>query len=261
MNRLRIVRRENDRQGGAGESEQIDRGGIVPLYHQLKELIKQRVTGQVWRQGQAIPSENELAATYDVSVGTVKKALAELVHEGVLTRRRGKGTFVTRSDFRRSFMRFFRYGLRRGEEHVIPGSNVVASRIITPVAQVRSVLRLEPRDRVIAIKRVRTVHDVPLVVEDLYLPEKIFRGFEKRDISRSLLYPIYDSEYGTPIVWAEEWLEPGVASKEVARALGLAAGDSVMHVERIAYTLGDRPAEYRRSVGRGDRFRYHIEIR
>ncbi len=239
----------------------VDRGDVVPLYHQIKELIKRRVTDRVWRQGEAIPSENELAGAYDVSVGTVKKALAELVHEGILIRRQGKGTFVARPDFQRSFMRFFRYGLSRDEERIVPGSKVLASRILVPPQPVRAALRLAPRDRAIAITRVRTVREVPLVVEDLYLPQKTFRGFERRDISRALLYPIYDSEYGTPVLWAEEWLQPGVASKRAAQALGLAVGDPVMHVERIAYTFGDRPIEYRKSVGRGDRYRYHIEIR
>ena len=87
-----------------------------PLYFQLKELIKLQIADKVWKLDEMIPSENELAAVYDISVGTVKKALSVLVEEGVLYRRQGKGTYVARPDFGKSFIRFFRYGRTQGEE-------------------------------------------------------------------------------------------------------------------------------------------------
>ena len=239
----------------------LEYDSAVPLYHQLKELIKDQIARQVWRMDEMIPSENELAAAYNISPGTVKKAFAELVHEGVLYRRQGKGTFVARPNFKRSFIRFFRYGLGEGQVGKLPTSRIISSRVIIPPARIKEILRLEKKARVIAIRRLRTLEDIPLMMEDLYLPEEIFHGFEKLDISKELLYPIFDAEYHTPISWAEEFLEPRIADEQVARDLGIKKGDAVIFVERIAYTLGDRPVEFRVSIGRGDRFRYHVEIR
>ena len=239
----------------------LDFKAALPLYYQLKELIKRRIAEHVWGLEEMIPSENELSSRYGVSVGTVKRAFSELVAEGVLYRRQGKGTFVNRPDFKRSFIRFFRYGRNHLEAHAIPGSRVLASRISRPPGHVRDHLRLSDTDRTIVIKRVRTFEAAPLVLEELYLPESIFRGFEQVDISKELLYPIYDAKYHTPIIWAEEFLEPAIADAECTTHLGITPGAPVISVERIAYTFGDRPVEFRSSVGRGDRFRYHVEIR
>jgi GntR family transcriptional regulator len=239
----------------------LDPTSFVPLYHQLKEILKASITTGVWKANEMIPSENELAATYDVAVGTVKKALAELTREGIILRRQGRGTFVARPDFGRSFFRFFRFDLNQASEGVVPISKVLFAGPGQPTPKAREVLRLSSRERVLHIQRLRAFNDLPLMYEDLYLPEKLFAGLDRMDISRELLYPIYDSRFNTPIIWADEFLEPRLATPEVAGHLGIAAGDPVIFLERIAYTFGDKPVEFRASFGRGDRFRYHIELR
>jgi GntR family transcriptional regulator len=248
-------------QYGNDNSDGIDSKSAHPLYFQLKELIKQQIAGNIWKFDEMIPSENELAVTYGVSIGTVKKALSVLVNESVLYRRQGKGTFVARPDFKRSFIRFFRYSLTDDQKGEFPSSKVLSSDIITPSSRIRKILNIRDKDQVLTIKRVRYLKDLPLMKEDLYLPEKIFKGFEQIDISQELLYPIYAAKYNAPIIWADEYLWPNIANKNLAHVLEIEPGDPVISIERIAYTHDDKPVEFRSSVGRGDRFRYHIEIR
>lgn len=239
----------------------LDHRDTKPLYHQLKEIIKLQVNDKVWKFDELIPSENELAALYSVSVGTVKKALSVLVEEGILYRRQGRGTYVARPDFKNSFIRFFRYGLKSGGENQLPTSKVINAAVIRPTKRVKEILRLTGQEKVIDIQRIRYLDKVPLMVEHIYLPQRVFPGFDHIDISQQLLYPIYDKKYNTPIVWADEYLWPSIVDSEAAGHLEIQPGDPVICIERIAYTNGDRPVEYRASVGRGDRFRYHIEIR
>lgn len=244
-----------------GPSDGLNPSSYVPLYHQLKEVLKARIAAGYWKTGQMIPSENELAAAFNISSGTVKKALSDLVRDGVIVRRQGKGTFVARPDFNRSFFRFFRHGAGQDNDGVIPVSKVLFAGTATPPGRVRKVLNLTLDSRCLLVKRIRSLRDTPLMFEHIYLPQKIFKGLEKIDISRELLYPIYDNQFNTPIIWAEELLEPRLASVEIAGHLDLVQGDPVMYIERIAYTFGDIPVEFRCSYGRGDRFRYHIELR
>ena len=75
------------------------------------------------------------------------------------------------------------------------------------------------------------------------------------------MYPIYDEKFKTPVIWADEYLRPTIADNDVAEALKIDPGDPVISIERIVYTYGDEPVEVRSSIGRGDKFRYHIEIR
>lgn len=240
---------------------QVDPRRPQPLYQQLVDLIRSRITMQQWKLDEMIPSENELSAVYGVSVGTVKKALAVLTAEGILYRRQGKGTFVARPDFKRSFIRFFRFNSGEEPDGAIPCSQVLEYSVIPGVGRIQNALRLETGEKVLRIRRVRILRKVPLVLEWIYLPQRIFSGFEKIDISQALLYPIYDETFGQPVVWAEEFLEPGIADSETSERLEIQPGAPIIHVERIAYSLGDRPVEYRNSTGRGDRFRYHVEIR
>src|SRR5690606_6419334 len=65
-----------------------------PLYQQIKGLLLQSLDRGEWKPGEAIPSEHELAARYQVSQGTVRKAIDELAADNLLLRRQGKGTFV-----------------------------------------------------------------------------------------------------------------------------------------------------------------------
>lgn len=232
-----------------------------PLYQQLAEAIKGRISENVWSLGMMIPSENDLAKDFNISVGTVKKALGVLVQEGVLIRRQGKGTFVAIPDFSKSFSRFFRYDWRSGSPVEIPGSRILGIAVIRSNAAISEKLGIGKNQRVLHLKRVRTLRDKPFVVEDIYLPYARFKGIETLPLDQRLLYPIYGERFATPVVWADEFLRPEAASKETADLLGIQPGMPVMCVERIAYTYGDQPVEWRHSMGRGDRFRYHIEIR
>ncbi|MHB8770130.1 MAG: GntR family transcriptional regulator [Syntrophales bacterium] len=239
----------------------IDFQDIVPLYFQLKEIIKENIRHSQWKVGELIPSEHRLAEMYGVSVGTVKKALGELSNEGVVYRQKGKGTYVTRPDFLKSFNRFFLHGLRGKDDTARLRSRILESLVVKPDAEVRNKLRLTDKDRANRIKRVRLINDTPYIVETIYLPNGLFKGIEKVDLSEGLLYPVYETRFNVPIVWAEEFLEPRGADKEVARLLDYHEGKPTISIERIAYTFDDVPVELRFSIGRGDRFRYRIEIR
>jgi len=242
-------------------SSNLDLKNDKPFYLQLAEAIKGRITDNTWRLGMMIPSENELAKEYGISVGTVKKALGVLVQEGVLLRRQGKGTFVASPDFSKSFSRFFRYDWKSGNTVETPGSKVLSIKVIRPDDIISDKLQIDPNQQVFRMKRIRTTQNKPFVIEDIYISCERFRGIETLTLDQRLLYPVYNEKFSTPIIWAEEYLQPESASSEAAEILGIRPNNPVMCVERIAYTHGDLPVEWRRSIGRGDLFRYHIIIR
>ncbi len=239
----------------------IDFKNEKPLYLQLVEAIKQRISSNTWKIGMMIPSENELSREFGISVGTVKKSLSLLVQEGVLFRRQGKGTFVATPDFSKSFTRFFRYGQSGDLSGDIPGSVIFGIDIVKAGAKVAEVLHLTAQDEVFCIKRVRTLQQIAFSVEEIYLPFERFKGIEQLALENKLLYPIYSKNFSTPIIWADEYLQPDVADEMTAKELGINEGAPVMCVERVAHTYEDIPVEWRRSYGRGDSFRYHIVIR
>lgn len=239
----------------------IDIKNEKPLYLQLVDVVKHRVSSNSWQQGTKIPSENELAKEFNLSVGTVKKALGVLGQEGILFRRQGQGTFITSPDFSKSFIRFFRYSQTSGESSEVPGCRILAVKVEKAGKKIAELLHLQADDEVVKMKRVRTLQDIPFAAEDLYLPYERFKGIEKMSLENKLLYPIYSDEFSTPVVWVDEYLQPDIPDDETAKLLGIEKNTPVICIERIAHSYRDVPVELRYTVGRGDKFRYHIVVR
>jgi len=235
----------------------LDFKSPLPLYYQLETIIKREIANRTWKEEEMIPSENELAATYGISVGSVRKAINGLVQDAILMRKQGKGTFVVPPNFRDSYIRFFNVAGSDPENYVLPSSQVLSLEVKAPTDEVKRILKFARTDQMIIIKRLRRQREVPIVLEDIFLSKKRFPGIGQADFTEDPVFPIYRKKYGLPIVGADEYFEPGIADQKVATIFGIKPGDPVIHIERIAYTHGDEPVEYRKCTGRGDLFRYH----
>lgn len=234
----------------------------LPRYQQLRDEIAARITRHEWRPGELIPSEAELASFYGVAIGTLRKAIDQLVADGVVERRQGRGTYVRRAQFNSSLFRFFRFQDERGERHV-PESHILRRQSVAAPSSVARALRLRDDEPVIAISRLRLIGGVPLLAEEIYLERARFEPLltiHQSDFG-DLLYPLYEERCGQVVVSAEETLSVETASPLYARLLRLRSDAPLIVIERIAYDLERRPIEWRRSRGPANYFRYHVEIR
>ncbi|MBL8384335.1 MAG: GntR family transcriptional regulator [Burkholderiales bacterium] len=220
-----------------------------PLYQQIKALITQGLEAGEWRPGEMIPSENELAARYKVSQGTVRKAIDELAAEHLLVRRQGKGTFVATHTEPRAQFRFLRLMPDEGEQ-AYPESQIVDCRRMRAPAEIARNLDLKPGDPVVVVRRVLAFAGRPCVLDELWLPGALFRGLtaERLTESRAPLYSMFESEFGIKMVRAEEKIRAVAADAEAARMLRVAPGTPLLSVDRLTYTYADRPVEVRRGL-------------
>ncbi len=233
-----------------------------PLYEQVKAAVLDLILSASLKPGDQLPPESELCTRFGVSKGTIRQGILELVREGYLVRRQGVGTFVTPIDFaKHQLNRFFRYAKDRSPLTLLPTARLVSQRVVRPPAEVRDVLGLSATERVIALMRLRLVEEEPLILQTSYLPERLFRGLRGEEADRRLLYDVLGERFGLYIARADEYLGPGTAAAKEARLLGVPAGTPVLRIDRIAYTRADVPFEFRRSVGRGDRFYYFVQLR
>ena len=234
----------------------------LPLYHRLRDHLAAQIGAQTWRPGDPIPSEAELAAAHGISVGTVRKAIDELVSEGLLERQQGRGTYVRRARFNSSLFRFFRFQSETGERK-IPQARILRREIMPAPSAAASALRLREGEPVINISRLRLIDGVPLLAEEIWLERARFTAVLDIDIAAfgDLLYPLYEERCGQMVASADEVLTVEAASPLQARLLDRAPGAPLIVIERTAFDPERRPIEWRRSRGPGDRFRYHAEIR
>jgi len=232
-----------------------------PLYRQIKDLLLEGLRGGEWRPGEAIPSEMELAARYGVSQGTVRKAIDELAAENLLVRRQGKGTFVATHGEPQVRFRFLRLTPDSGEA-VAAQRELLEFRRVRASAELARLLELKPGEPVIMLKRRIAFDGSPVLLEEVWLPGNRFKGVTAAAISehQGALYNLFETEFGTRMVRAEERLKAVSADAAAAELLGVALGHALLQVERLSFTYSDTPVEWRRGVYKTDRHYYRSEL-
>jgi GntR family transcriptional regulator len=239
----------------------------LPLYARLRDALAARIAALEWPSGSVIPTEPELAKFYGVSTHTLRKAVEQLVREGLLERRQGSGTYVRRPSFDGSLFRWFNFedaahaGERPGP--TVPESRLLRRHVAAAPAEVAAKLGLAAGAELVQVLRLRLWAGEPLITEDLYLPLPRFRRFLDLDEAEigPLLYPVYEREFGALVASVEDELWLGRADALRAELLQVEEGAPIIMVDRTSAGLDGRPLEWRRAYGRGDRFRYKVKLR
>lgn len=234
----------------------------LPLYQRVRDVCLARMVSGHWGPDTALPPEEDLAAEFQVAVGTVRKALEGLVASGHLERRQGRGTFVRRPAFRNALARFFRMTDANGDP-LSPQSRILSRRRGGAHGSAAERLGLATGAATIEMFRIRVVNRVPILAEEIVLPAEPFAALLEiqTEAFGDLLYPLYESACCKMVASAKEIIRFGSASEAVASALGLSGGAAVAIIERVAFGLDERPLEFRRSYGPAERFSYTIDIR
>jgi GntR family transcriptional regulator len=222
-----------------------------PLYRQIKSLILQGLESGEWRPGEAIPSETELAVRFSVSQGTVRKAIDEMAAENLLVRKQGKGTYVAShndSDQRAKF-RFLR---------LIPESGILSAPHSVPLECWRAkagqeasrILGIKLGAPITIVRRLLKFAEKPVVIDEIYLPGEVFVGLNLEMLQeyQGSFYGLLESQFGIRMIRAEERLRAVAADRANAALLAVAEGTPLLSVERVSYTYGDRPVEWRRGL-------------
>ena len=229
-----------------------------PLYEQIKAMILASLQASEWLPGDAIPSEMELAARYAVSQGTVRKAIDELAAQNLLVRRQGKGTFVATHQEDDWQYRFLRLAPDSGEKFLLT-SQFLSCLKAKANSHIANLLKLKAGDTVIHIDRVQSFAGKPIVFEEIWLPSTRFKGLDLDALNawHGPVYALYESQYATHMVRAEEKIKAVAADKILAGHLQLPVGAPLLSVERVAFTYGNKPVEIRHA--RYDTCEQHYE--
>ncbi|GMU49410.1 MAG: hypothetical protein AMXMBFR31_16360 [Candidatus Desulfobacillus denitrificans] len=220
-----------------------------PLYRQIKHLILQGLASGEWRPGEAIPSEAELAVRFNVSQGTVRKAIDEMAAENLVVRKQGKGTYVASHNDPRAFFRFLR---------VVPNEGGVAVPQSVPLECWRAkagqeaarILDIPLGSPINIVRRLLKFDGKPVVLDEIYLPGDVFQGLtlEVLQNNHDSLYTLFEARFGVRMIRAEERIRAVAADRASAEQLKVEEGSPLLSVERVTYTYGDKPVEWRRGL-------------
>lgn len=220
-----------------------------PLYRQIKSLILQALESGEWRPGQVIPSEQELASRFSVSQGTVRKAIDEMAAENLLVRKQGKGTFVASHNDPRALFRFLR---------LVPMDGDLAHPQSVPMdcwrakagQEASRMLGIGQGEPIIIVRRLLKFAQKPVVIDEIYLPGEIFQGLTLEVLQswNGSLYSLFETRFGLRMIRAQERIRAVAADRSTSETLRVQEGTPLLSVERVTYTYGDKPVEWRRGL-------------
>ena len=194
-----------------------------PLYRQIKALITQALEAGEWRPGQVIPSEQELAARFGVSQGTVRKAIDEMAAENLLVRKQGKGTYVASHNDPRALFRFLRLVPLDGDQSH-PTSVPLDCWRAKAGQEASRMLAIEPGAPIIIVRRLLQFALKPVVIDEIYLSGETFQGLTAEVLQswNGSLYSLFETRFGLRMIRAQERIRAVAADRNASEALKVA---------------------------------------
>jgi GntR family transcriptional regulator len=239
----------------------LQNDSVIPLYHQLKERLKDSIDSGLWKQGDQIPSENQLMNEYSVSRNTAKKAIEELVQEGLLYRIQGKGTFVAKPKLQQSLMGLYSFSKVFKEKGLEAKDIILNIREVKPSPEITKELQLTDNENVIELKRLRCVGDDPYIIESSFFPKRVISDINLlKQVGEISLYDLLEQKFNIVVKRAIEAFEPVLIRPEETEYLQTEAGKPALLLERTAYDKDGKPVEFCHSIVRGDRCRFYTEL-
>lgn len=237
-----------------------DREGSIPFYYQVAETLKERIVSHQYQPDALLPSESRLSEEFDVSNITIRKAMALLVQEGLIIRRRGVGTRVVPRQEDRiplkitgNFRDWVDSALRKKYRLTIDVLSI--DRMICP-RPVAKILQLAQDAEIWRVKRVRKLKGEPASYYINYIPVDLVAPLRKRDFSRRSFIEVFREKGKIPITQTSQKVEAVVSDMDVSSVLGIHFGAALFFVENAYYSADGRPLEVTHIYFRGDRYIY-----
>ena len=236
----------------------FNKQSAVPYYHQIKEAVKALITSSELKPGDMLPSEFGLSEQLGISRLVVHRAYRELVTEGLLIRKRAKGTFVA-PPIQRSYTvsgPLFSMTENLSADALEPSNKILLQEVIPPSDEIRTELKLAADVQVIHLRNLRLAKQLPFAIEDMYLSYDRFPALATLELNNSSVYAILEKLYGALPQEALDLVTAGSATSQEARLLGTNKGAPVMMLKRISTDRLGLPVEYSKVVFHADRYQF-----
>jgi GntR family transcriptional regulator len=233
----------------------------IPLYFQIQQDLASLIASGAIAPGGRLPTEEALVEKYGVSRTTIRKAIQELERLELIEIRRGKGTFVRSEKITQELT-----GLTGFVEDMVaiglrPSAQVLGKGPVNASEEVARQLRVPAGTEVMQIRRVRMADSVAISLDETYLPMDLGQKVVANDLEIYPIFSLLEGKYDTPLLEADYRLEAISADAQVANALGIEVNSPILLIERVLYSLDQRPVDYEKLFYRGDKIRLFTRLR
>lgn len=238
--------------------ERLQAGGSGPLYLKLRQTLEEAINSGRLNHGDALPPERDLAEYANISRVTVRKAVDDLVKDGLLVRRHGSGTFVIKpvSKVQQSLSRLTSFTEDMARRGLTTRAQWLDRGLFHPSPDEMMILGL-PADALVArLGRLRIADDMPLAIERACISSEFLP--DPAQVTGSL-YAALDQQGCRPVRAVQRISAYNIKEPDAA-LLGVAAGAAGLSIERVSYLASGKVVEFTRSLYRGDAYDFVAEL-
>ena len=238
----------------------LKREAPTPLYLQLKDALTADIDAGVYKPHERLMSERELGEKFKVSRMTVRQALVEMIREGVLYTRTGKGTYVKVPKIKQELQALTGFSQDMVARGSVVSGRVLGAQIIPATLTLAAIFAVPTNTELVLLSRLRLSDGIPLAIEEAYILHKLCPGILEYDFSKESLYNILATRYSTHLVRAEQTMEASLAGSREIELLQIKSPSPVLRMERLSYNEQNVLVEYVMSTYRGDHYKFHTTL-
>ncbi len=234
----------------------------LTAYEEVKQKITEYLVSGRYPMGHALPAEKDLSKELDVSIGTLRKAVDELVAEGIVVRRQGRGTYVAEHDLKRLLYYFFHVVKHDVDKKANPRVELVSLNTAVATKEEASKLNIKEGAPVWRLVNCLYLEERCVMIDQITLDKKRFKNLTRTEfINREgSIYQLYQMKYGQTVVRSSERLRASLVSKQHGEWLDIKPNSPVLVIRRVALGIQDDPIEWRISTLNTNQYEYFSEL-
>jgi len=241
----------------------IDKDLPVPYYYQIVQVLKESIMDidDADREEEiALPTEVELGELFSVNRGTIRHALQVLEREGLIYRKKGRGTFVHRRRVEVDLSTLNSTTEDMKSRGWKPGTEVLEINKIHPSSHISNTLHMKEEEYAWEIFRRRFANGEPVSLQRAFLPCSLFPDIDQKDLVTRSFFDIWENDYNLHAFRAEQTIRTRTAADEEAELLEMGGCDPLFEITRVTFDIHAKPFEYLVSVWRGDRYDFFVRL-
>lgn len=239
---------------------QVDRNGRLPLYHQLYEILHEKILLKAWKPGDRLPTEVELVRLYGVSRITVRKVLDMLVKEGLIYRQAGRGTFVAHATLEQGLSHIISFTEDMQRRGFTVSTEVLFSGLVPATDAIAERLTIAPGEELARLERLRLADGEPMCIENSHFVHKYCRGILDYDYSVHSLRQVKIEKFGIRWIRARQTIRAIGAAPGMAKLLGIKKNSPLLRFERVSFSQENIPVEFLQASYRANRYTLYNEL-
>lgn len=233
----------------------IDKSSVIPIYYQLAKLLEGQILRGELKPGEALPTESEISAHFEISRMTVRRAISELISAGMVHAQQGKGTFVALPKLNNVVFELDNFNRELEQRGLRVNTTLLSAHIVRADAQLEKIFQLQDETtRFLYFRTVLSAEEERLAYEKKYIIYKKSKPLLESILNDPTLSALVTANSDVLPVSTKKVLQVSVTNKEESNILGIGINVPIFVIEETIYDLELKPIGWSKSIYRGDRY-------